>query len=104
MCLNEGTPLSYATAERDNELALTDCNGFVIYVAGDDEVTDVSIADGTWHHVAVSWRSHLGVWNIYKDGQRLDGGQGLAAGRLLKGSTSLPACVSPFWNASCSPR
>jgi len=83
--LNQGTPLSYATDQQDNELAITDCNGFVVYVAGEGEVTDVSVADGTWHHVAVTWRSRDGVWNIYKDGQRQDGGRGLASGRSLKG-------------------
>jgi len=84
--LNQGTPLSYATDEQDNELAITDYNGFVVYVAGHDEVTDVSVADGKWHHVAVTWQSRDGVWNIYKDGHRLDGGRGLATGRLIKGS------------------
>ena len=84
--VRQGTPLSYATVERDNELAITDCNGFVIYVAGQDKVTDVSVADGTWHHIAVTWQSEDGVWNIYKDGLRQDGGRGLAAGLVIKGS------------------
>jgi len=87
VCVLEGTPLSYATADHDNELALTDCNGFVVYVAGEDEVTDVGVADGAWHHVTVTWSSHSGLWNIYRDGQRLDGGRGLAAGRHIAGST-----------------
>jgi len=86
--LNQGTPLSYATDERDNELAITDYNGFVIYVAGQDKVTDVSVVDGTWHHVTVTWQSQDGVWNIYKDGQTQDGGRGLATGRSIKGPLS----------------
>jgi len=49
-------------------------------------VTDVSVSDGTWHHVVVTWHSQGGVWNIYKDGLEQDGGRGLATGRLLKGS------------------
>jgi len=82
----EGTPVSYATAERDNELTLTDCNGFVVYVAGDDHVTDVGVADdGAWHHVTVTWTSRDGRWNIYKDGRRMDGGRGLAEGRRVAG-------------------
>jgi len=81
-----GTPVSYATSERDNELALTDCNGFVVYVAGQDHVTDVGVADGAWHHVAVTWTNQEGAWDIYKDGRRLDGGRGLAAGRHVAGS------------------
>jgi len=84
--LNQGTPLSYATDQRDNELAVTDYNGFVIYVAGQDKVTDVSVVDGTWHHVAVTWQSPDGVWNIYKDGEAQDGGRGLATGLAVKGS------------------
>jgi len=86
--LNQGTPLSYAVAEQDNELALTDCNGFVVYAAGEGKVTDVSVADGRWHHVAVTWQSRDGVWNIYEDGRREDGGRGLATGRLIRGSPS----------------
>jgi len=86
MC-GQGTPVSYATVDRDNELALTDCNGFVLYVAGEDEVTDVGVADGAWHHVTVTWTNDDGLWSIYKDGRRLDGGRGLAAGRHLAGST-----------------
>jgi len=62
-------------------------------------VTDVSVADGTWHHVAVTWQSQDGVWNIYKDGQPQDGGLGLAAGRLVQGFTtmsSLTLTVVPY--------
>jgi len=95
--LNQGTPLSYATDERDNELAITDCNGFVVYVAGKKEVTDVSVADGTWHHVAVTWQSRDGVWNIYKNGQSQDGGWGLASGRFIKGSLYLYYLLLSFF-------
>ena len=97
MCRWQGTPLSYATDQRDNELAMTDCNGFVLYVAGQDKVTDVSVADGTWHHVAVTWQSQDGVWNIYKDGQPQDGGRGLATGRLLQGSTTHSSLTSTIF-------
>jgi len=85
LSLFTGTPLSYSTAEQDNEFAITDCNGFVVYVAGAQEVTDVNVADGLWHHVVVTWSSDDGVWNIHKDGRRLDGGTGLAKGRRIQG-------------------
>ena len=98
---NQGTPLSYATDQRDNELAITDCNGFVFYVAGSDEVTDVSVADGRWHHVAVTWTSGDGSWNIYKDGQRQDGGSGLATGRFIKGSVSFISFLLLFFVLAC---
>ena len=97
---NQGTPLSYATDERDNELAITDCNGFVIYVAGSDEVTDVSVADGTWHHIAVTWSSRDGLWNIYKDGLRQDGGRGLAAERFIRGFVLFIVVYSSFYHCN----
>ena len=43
---NYGTPFSYATKHEDNELTITDYNGFVLSVAGEKVVTDVTANDG----------------------------------------------------------
>ena len=56
---NYGTPLSYATAEEDNELTLTDYSGFVLAVAGRKVVTDVAANGGDWTAICVSWYEQL---------------------------------------------
>ena len=56
---NYGTPLSYATAEEDNELTLTDYSGFVLAVAGRKVVTDVAANGGDWTAICVSWYKQL---------------------------------------------
>ena len=75
---NQGTPLSYATSNMFNSLTLTDYSGFVVYVENEPFVTDVSVNDGYWHHVTLTFQgrddhavvgSGGGVWKIYVDGQ-----------------------------------
>ena len=90
---NFGTPLSYATASQDNELSVTDYGGFTFYVHGHNKVTDVQAADGRWHHVAVTWASRHGQWQIYKDGELRDSGYGLAKGEIIEGEFIMCVCV-----------
>ena len=82
---NFGTPLSYATGNQDNELSITDYNGFTLYVNGENKVTDVEAADGRWHHIVVTWASPHGHWEFYKDGRLEDEGDGLAKGAVIEG-------------------
>lgn len=89
---NFGTPLSYATTENDNELSITDYNGFALYVHGENKVTDVQAADGRWHHIAVTWSSPHGHWEIYKDGVLQDEGDGLAKGTYIEGNLTNKLC------------
>ena len=102
---NYGTPFSYATAEEDNEaskckcteisreiylqLTITDYNGFVLSVAGEKVVTDVTANDGLWHFICTSWLSETGEWYVYKDGVLSDSGEGLAKGSHIKGLKSV---------------
>ena len=58
---------------------------FVLYVNGVEKVTDVSVNDGKWHHIAVTWQSVGGSWKIYKDGKLHDEGTGLAEGSIIEG-------------------
>lgn len=81
---NYGTAFSYATEKEDNELTVTDYNGFVLSVAGEKVVTDVTATDGQWHFICVSWRSARGEWWILRDGLLADQGAGLAAGRTVE--------------------
>ena len=61
---NYGTPFSYATKEEDNELTITDYSGFVISVAGEKVVTDVTANDGLWHFICVVWEGTGGRWAV----------------------------------------
>jgi len=79
---NQGTPLSYATSSAFNALTLTDYSGFVVYIDNEPFVTDVSVNDGYWHHIALTFHGRGGqesvvasrgtgggVWKIYVDGR-----------------------------------
>eukprot|EP00095_Tigriopus_kingsejongensis_P012185 maker-scaffold521_size146803-snap-gene-0.11 protein:Tk12185 transcript:maker-scaffold521_size146803-snap-gene-0.11-mRNA-1 annotation:"hypothetical protein LOTGIDRAFT_233055" len=82
---NYGTPISYAVPGQDNELTFTDYSGFVLAIKGEKIVTDVTANDGSWHRLCVSWKSQNGWWNIAKDGQNVDRGNGLATNRTITG-------------------
>ncbi|XP_013383226.1 sushi, von Willebrand factor type A, EGF and pentraxin domain-containing protein 1 [Lingula anatina] len=86
---NYGTAISYSTLEENNTFAITDYSGFVIYVNGQDIVTDVTANDDQWHHICVTWSSANGEWQIFRDGRSLDQGQGLAPGTVIKGGGKL---------------
>jgi len=66
---HQGTPLSYATSSTENMFLVVDYKNFEINVnniSTDD--TGVSANDGTWHNIAVTWRSSDGEVKVYKDG------------------------------------
>lgn len=80
---NYGTPLSYANFTVDNIITLTDYNGFVFYVNGEEVITDVTVNDGRWHFICVTWNSSGGQWKIFLDGQVSDEGDALASGTSI---------------------
>lgn len=47
-------------------------------------MTDVTANDGVWHMICTSWSSETGSWEVYKDGQLVDSGSGLAAGQSVE--------------------
>jgi hypothetical protein len=65
------------------QLTITDYNGFVLSVAGEKVVTDVTATDGLWHFICATWRSEGGEWQVLRDGRLADRGSGLAAGRRV---------------------
>ncbi|XP_049280450.1 sushi, von Willebrand factor type A, EGF and pentraxin domain-containing protein 1-like [Anopheles funestus] len=77
---NYGTLLSYATANSDNAFTLTDYSGLVLYVNGAHVVTNVSLNDGDWHFVCVSWTSAGGRYALYLDGELSAEGWNLSDG------------------------
>ena len=50
---------------------------FQLYVNGEHVSTNLSLNDGWWHHVAVSWEMG-GEWNIYLNGTRTRYGTNLS--------------------------
>ncbi|XP_035901734.1 sushi, von Willebrand factor type A, EGF and pentraxin domain-containing protein 1-like [Anopheles stephensi] len=77
---NYGTLLSYATATADNAFTVTDYSGLVLYVNGAHVVTNVSLNDGDWHFVCVSWTSDGGRYTLYLDGELSAQGSNLSDG------------------------
>uniref|UniRef100_A0A182PU12 Sushi, von Willebrand factor type A, EGF and pentraxin domain-containing protein 1 n=1 Tax=Anopheles epiroticus TaxID=199890 RepID=A0A182PU12_9DIPT len=77
---NYGTLLSYATSTADNAFTLTDYSGLVLYVNGAHVVTNVSLNDGEWHFVCISWASAGGRYALYVDGKLCAQGAHLSEG------------------------
>jgi hypothetical protein len=46
---NYGSIISYANKDSDNAFTFTDYNGFVLYVNGENVITDIKIIDDIWH-------------------------------------------------------
>lgn len=46
---NYGSIISYANKDSDNAFTFTDYNGFVLYINGENVITDIKIIDDIWH-------------------------------------------------------
>lgn len=60
--------LSYATSNSDNEFLIYNQNNLSIYRGAFLLTTGVSVNDGNWHHVVVTWLSSNGLTKLFKDG------------------------------------
>ncbi len=67
-----GTPLSYAVTGTDNEFLIFNVNSLQIWIQGTPFSTGEDVADGTWHHVAVTWAKSDGIIKLYVDGTLTD--------------------------------
>ncbi|CRL07619.1 CLUMA_CG020584, isoform A [Clunio marinus] len=65
---NYGSLISYASKDIDNAFTFTDYNGFVLYINGENIITDIKIIDDVWHFLCVSWTMNEGHYEIYVDG------------------------------------
>ncbi len=84
----DGTILSYATSDSNDVLAISDPSNLEVMVLGESTgATGISIAGGSWHHLAVSWNNEDGQVNIFVDGRNVnpDGMPALAPGKSLPG-------------------
>ncbi|GEM_PF-661174 len=83
---DNGTPVSYAVSGDfgdANEFTLYNYNTFLLYRGAAYTNTGIAVADGAWHHVAVSWRSADGAARLFKDGVEAWSGE-IAAGQDLR--------------------
>ncbi len=79
----DGTPISCSNgASQHNEFLIYNYRSFSIYIKGSSASTGVSANDGSWHHIAVTWRSSDGELKLYKDGSPLYNGN-LQAGATI---------------------
>ena len=44
----------------------------------------LSVRDGRWHHICITWTTRDGLWEAYQDGQKLGAGDNLAPWHPIK--------------------
>uniref|UniRef100_A0A087XQF8 Si:dkey-14o18.2 n=1 Tax=Poecilia formosa TaxID=48698 RepID=A0A087XQF8_POEFO len=81
-----GTPISYAVPGQANELVLMEWGSNPMELLINDKAVTVpiSLTDGKWHHVCVTWSTRDGVWEAYQDGVKKGSGQNLSAWNPIK--------------------
>ncbi|MCP4524974.1 MAG: hypothetical protein GY833_03520, partial [Aestuariibacter sp.] len=78
-----GSPISYCSDGDNNDFLIYNYNSYSVYVDGDNVNTGISLNDGSWHHIAVTWRSSDGQTKLYRDGQPVYTGAMLPAGTTI---------------------
>lgn len=58
----------------------------MLYVNGENVISDVKVNDGHWHFICVCWENKLGSWKFYVDGVLKDNGTLLAKNTEIQGS------------------
>ncbi|XP_029694545.1 neuronal pentraxin-1 isoform X3 [Takifugu rubripes] len=81
-----GTPFSYSAPGQANELVLIEWgNNPMELLVNDKAVTlPLSLSDGKWHHVCVTWSTRDGQWEAYQDGVQRGAGNNLSPWHPLK--------------------
>ncbi|KAK2876585.1 hypothetical protein QQF64_004613 [Cirrhinus molitorella] len=81
-----GTPFSYGVPGQANEIVLIEWGHNPIELLINDKVAQLplSLSDGRWHHVCITWTTRDGLWEAYQDGQRLGSGENLAPWHPIK--------------------
>nr|XP_020471097.1 neuronal pentraxin-1-like [Monopterus albus] len=76
-----GTPFSYAVPGQANELVLIQWGSNPVELLINDKAVTlpITMTDGKWHHVCVTWSTHDGIWEAYQDGVEKGSGQNLSA-------------------------
>ncbi|XP_063047567.1 neuronal pentraxin-2a [Engraulis encrasicolus] len=81
-----GTPFSYGVPGQANEIVLIEWGNNAIELLVNDKVAQLplSISDGRWHHICITWTTRDGFWEAYQDGERLGTGDNLAPWHPIK--------------------
>lgn len=81
-----GTPFSYGVPGQANEIVLIEWGNNPIELLINDKVAQLplSVRDGNWHHICITWTTRDGQWEAYQDGQRLGTGDNLAPWHPIK--------------------
>ncbi|XP_046872866.1 neuronal pentraxin receptor b, partial [Hypomesus transpacificus] len=81
-----GTPFSYSVPGQPNELVLLQGIHNPVELLINDKVAQLplSLTQGEWQHVCVSWTLRDGVWKAYQGGKMRGRGEGLAAWHPIK--------------------
>ncbi|XP_062321784.1 neuronal pentraxin-1 isoform X2 [Osmerus eperlanus] len=81
-----GTPFSYSVPGQANELVLIEWGNNPMELLVDDKAVTLplSLSDGKWHHVCVTWTTRDGLWEAYQDGVKRGSGEDLSAWHPIK--------------------
>uniref|UniRef100_UPI0037E706A7 neuronal pentraxin-1 n=1 Tax=Semicossyphus pulcher TaxID=241346 RepID=UPI0037E706A7 len=81
-----GTPFSYSAPGQANELVLIEWGNNPMELLIDDKAVTlpVSLGDGKWHHVCVTWSTRDGQWEVYQDGVQRGSGMNLSPWHPIK--------------------
>uniref|UniRef100_A0A3Q3J3I4 Pentraxin (PTX) domain-containing protein n=1 Tax=Monopterus albus TaxID=43700 RepID=A0A3Q3J3I4_MONAL len=81
-----GTPFSYSAPGQANELVLIEWGNNPIELLVDDKsvMLPLSLADGKWHHMCVTWSTRDGQWEAYQDGLQKGSGNNLSSWHSVK--------------------
>ncbi|XP_066498544.1 neuronal pentraxin-2a [Hoplias malabaricus] len=81
-----GTPFSYGVPGQANEIVLIEWGNNPIELLVNDKVAQLplSVSDGRWHHICITWTTRDGYWEAYQDGEKLGTGENLAPWHPIK--------------------
>ncbi|KAK6476063.1 neuronal pentraxin-2-like [Huso huso] len=81
-----GTPFSYGVPGQANEIVLIEWGNNAIELLINDKVAQLplSVSDGRWHHICITWTTRDGLWEAYQDGEKLGSGENLAPWHPIK--------------------
>ncbi|KAM4581403.1 neuronal pentraxin-2 isoform 1-T1 [Odontesthes bonariensis] len=81
-----GTPFSYSAPGQANELVLIEWGNNPVELLIDDKAVTLplSLTDGKWHHVCVTWSTREGQWEAYQDGVQRGSGINLSPWHAIR--------------------
>ncbi|XP_046702577.1 neuronal pentraxin-2 isoform X2 [Silurus meridionalis] len=81
-----GTPFSYSVPGQANELVLIEWGDkpMELLIKDTAVILPLSLHDGKWHHMCVTWLARDGIWEVYQDGAKRGSGENLNAWQPIK--------------------